>query len=144
MVEFWERVEELRKALGMTQREMSTESGFIKTKVEAWLARNPQPIPKGADCVALARTLGTSVEYLVTGEEVDDEDEQEIGEANGMRVSDDPVLKAIADDPDLYRAAQLISADKRKALAVLAFAGEKPLDSYKAVTDESRVNKKQA
>ena len=143
MIEFWERVEELRKTLGMTQREMSIESGFIKTKVEAWMARNPQPIPKGSDCVALARTLGTSVEYLVTGEEIDD-DEQEIGKASGTRISDDPVLKAIADDPDLYRAAQLISRDKRKALAVLAFAGETPFDSYKSVIDESKANMKRA
>ncbi|MFA6775152.1 MAG: helix-turn-helix transcriptional regulator [Sphaerochaetaceae bacterium] len=126
MIDFWKRVEALRKTLGMTQRELSVRCGFPKTKIEAWLVQNPQPIPKGDACVALAKALGTSVEYLVTGEEYNDEENEWTGKRSGRWISDDPVFKLIADDPELYQAAQLIASDRKKALAVIVLAGEQP------------------
>ncbi len=123
MIDFWKRVEGLRKTLGMTQRELSEKSGFPKTKVEAWLVRKPQPIPKGDDCVALAKTLGTSVEYLVTGEEYSDEENEPVGIASGKKLSEDMVLRTIADAPELYRVAKEIVMDRRKAQAFLFLIG---------------------
>lgn len=70
MIEFWSRVEHQRKSLGLTQREVSLRCGFPERKIETWLSRKIQSIPKANECVAIASALGTTVEYLVTGEEL--------------------------------------------------------------------------
>jgi hypothetical protein len=80
-------------------------------------------IPKGDDCVALAKTLGTSVEYLVTGEEYSDEENEPVGIAAERNSRMILWLRTIADDPELYRVAKEIVMDRRKAQAFLFLIG---------------------
>ncbi|MCH3921117.1 MAG: hypothetical protein LKE39_11810, partial [Sphaerochaeta sp.] len=52
-----------------------------------------------------------------------DEENEPVGIASGKKLSDDLVLRTIADDPELYRVAKEIVMDRRKAQAFLFLIG---------------------
>jgi transcriptional regulator with XRE-family HTH domain len=49
--------------------ELSRKAGIPKTTVYTWLRDKKKAVPDAVDAFFLARALGTTVEYLVTGEE---------------------------------------------------------------------------
>jgi len=69
---FAERIARLRTAKGISQAELFRRMGFSATRrggspVSDWETARSQPRPQ--DYPALARTLGCSIDYLVTGKE---------------------------------------------------------------------------
>ncbi len=68
MIEFWIRVEELRKASNLTRKELSNIIAVSPKTVDNWVARNI--IPAGDKCLSISNTLTTSIEYLLTGKEL--------------------------------------------------------------------------
>lgn len=64
---FWERAEALRKRLDLTQRQLSRRMGVNDRSVETWVQRNTMPNADQA-CI-IAKALGTTVEFLVTGDD---------------------------------------------------------------------------
>ncbi|MGB4406757.1 MAG: LexA family transcriptional regulator [Sphaerochaeta sp.] len=65
MIDFWIRVEGLRKASNLTRKELSKIIAVSPKTVENWVARNI--IPAGDKCLSISSTLDTTVEYLLTG-----------------------------------------------------------------------------
>lgn len=65
---FWERIEHLRTISDMTQERLSKKIGLSHRAIGSWKQR--QHIPPGDVCVSLAKLFGTTVEYLITGEEL--------------------------------------------------------------------------
>ncbi|MBK5247758.1 MAG: helix-turn-helix transcriptional regulator, partial [Peptostreptococcaceae bacterium] len=68
MIEFWIRVEELRKASNLTRKELSKIIAVSPKTVDNWVARNI--IPAGDKCLSISSTLTASIEYLLTGNEL--------------------------------------------------------------------------
>ena len=68
METFWDRVDILRTQMDMTQQRLSQKLGLSQRSVESWKQR--KFIPSGAICVSIANLLSTTVEFLVTGEEL--------------------------------------------------------------------------
>ena len=52
---------------GMVVKELSDKAGISKRTIDGWLAVKDPTTPKVDDAVAIARVLGVSVEWLVTG-----------------------------------------------------------------------------
>lgn len=65
MIEFWIRVEGLRKASNLTRKELSKIIAVSPKTVDNWVARNI--IPAGDKCLSISNTLTTSIEFLLTG-----------------------------------------------------------------------------
>src|SRR5574344_1498525 len=64
---FWENVESVREYKNLTRKELSAKAEFSIASISTGLARGSTP---SADiAVRIARVLGVSVEYLITGEE---------------------------------------------------------------------------
>jgi transcriptional regulator with XRE-family HTH domain len=62
----------LRKVIeekGLLGKEVSKISGIEKRTIDKWVSKTKPTIPNVYDAYAIARALGTTVEYLVTGEE---------------------------------------------------------------------------
>ena len=53
---------------GQVVKEISAASGVSKRTIDNWLALVSPTMPRVDDAVAVARALGVSAEYLVTGE----------------------------------------------------------------------------
>ncbi|MBI9095553.1 MAG: LexA family transcriptional regulator [Sphaerochaeta sp.] len=68
MIEFWSRVEGLRKAVSLTRKELSAIIAVSQKTVDNWVARNI--IPAGDKCLSISSALNTTVEYLLTGNEL--------------------------------------------------------------------------
>lgn len=64
--EFWKRVNFLIKKTNKTQNSLSVECGFPERRINNLSATNTYP--RADESVAIARALGTSVEFLVLGE----------------------------------------------------------------------------
>ena len=64
---FWNNVKSLLHQQGKTQRAFSVECGLAERRLENLIAahRSPDII----EAFVIAKTLGTSIEYLITGEE---------------------------------------------------------------------------
>jgi transcriptional regulator with XRE-family HTH domain len=62
-----QRVRRLRKAKGWTQEDLQAEAQLDQSTLSGLENRNA--MPKGDSLVRLARALGTSAEYLITGAE---------------------------------------------------------------------------
>jgi len=73
MLSFWKRVRELLTN-DLNQAWLCREIGVSSSSLSAWINRNR--LPKADMAVKIANALGVSVEYLVTGKE-NDEDENE-------------------------------------------------------------------
>lgn len=54
---------------GMLVKELAKLSGVHKRALDSYLLRENQSMPPADNAVKIARALGVSVEYLVTGEE---------------------------------------------------------------------------
>lgn len=69
-MEFWKRVKEQISTQNTTQEWVAAKCGIASDKFRRWATR---PIMPNADeAVAIARALGVSVEYLVTGSDASD------------------------------------------------------------------------
>lgn len=64
MAEFWKNLESLMEAESLTQTDLANELGISKTTVSNWRGG---VIPKADTAVEIARVLGVSVEFLITG-----------------------------------------------------------------------------
>lgn len=66
-----DRLRETIKLSGLAVKELSQKSGVRKGTIDNWVGINPT-IPRATDAVAVARALGVTVEYLVTGSDAQD------------------------------------------------------------------------
>ncbi|EFW37907.1 helix-turn-helix domain-containing protein [Treponema phagedenis] len=73
IVSFWETIKSLIKQRRTTQRGLSTTCGFAPRAIETWIAANQ--LPDAFQVYTIAKTLGVSVEYLVTGAPTDNTQE---------------------------------------------------------------------
>lgn len=64
-MDFWLRVREKLDYQGLTQRELAERIGESYNTLQSWINRNR--LPNAEQAVKVADTLGTSVEFLVTG-----------------------------------------------------------------------------
>lgn len=64
--EFWARVKTLLKEKKITQKQLSLDIGCAERSVDIWIAKDN--VPGVFEAYKIARILGVSVEYLVTGE----------------------------------------------------------------------------
>ncbi|MCQ2598472.1 MAG: helix-turn-helix domain-containing protein [Treponema sp.] len=86
--EFWARVKTLLKEKGISQKQLSLDIGGSERSVEVWIAKDN--VPDAFEAYKIAKILGVTVEYLVTGEYVvNDESARLMEEAQKM------VLEAI-------------------------------------------------
>jgi len=73
MIEFWDRFESQIKALSLTKKEVAALAGINYGTFVNYSTNNR--IPKTEEAIRIARAIGTSVEYLVFGEESDIDEE---------------------------------------------------------------------
>ena len=67
MLDFWERVNTLSKALGISKKELAT---ILKISYNSFTGyQTKDRVPRAEVAVKIAQAIGTSVEYLITGEE---------------------------------------------------------------------------
>ena len=64
---FWQRVKQSLKELKVTQRELAEYLGIPIRTMENWMSRGIYPLV--SDGYRIAKYLGVSVEYLLTGRE---------------------------------------------------------------------------
>lgn len=76
MIQFWERFEAQIKNLSMTKKEVASIAGINYGTFVNYATNNR--IPKTEEAVKIAKAIGTSVEFLVSGEETLLDDEQEL------------------------------------------------------------------
>lgn len=67
---FGQRLKALRKAAGLTQKELGDKMFMDRTAIQRW--ERGQRRPHVYNLVLLAGALGCSVEYLATGENVNE------------------------------------------------------------------------
>jgi len=110
MSTFWDRVDNLRIQMNMTQQKLSEKLGVSLRSVESWKLRNY--LPNGAICVAIATLLSTSVEFLVTGEELALPDDDYLAEPSPVLVTTKGPLVQDCEEPTILvpLAPQKISA----------------------------------
>lgn len=65
--EFWKRVKALIKEKKTTQEYVAGKCGVTLGVFKAWIFNNR--LPDAAQCVHMAGALGTTAEFLVTGEQ---------------------------------------------------------------------------
>lgn len=110
--DFWNRVEVERDRLNITRKELATVTGISKNTIETWFSR--LTIPPGDRCLSIAKALGVSIEYLITGDEVDLQDEN-------------PIVQAIYKNKKLYAINEcLIESGPNKIDAVAELLGVCP------------------
>lgn len=68
--EFWEKLNGYIKNTGLSQRSFSEKCGFAARRIESLYSGNRFPDPN--ECVDIARVLGISVDYLLTGKIAED------------------------------------------------------------------------
>lgn len=94
---FWERVEHLRSSANMTQERLSKKLGLSHRAIGSWKQR--QHIPPGDVCVSLAQIFGTTVEYLITGEELSLPDDDFIEPKPSEYRNEKGIISADPDEP---------------------------------------------
>ena len=72
MIDFWKRFEAQMNALSLTKKEIAAMSGINYSSFIGYATKGR--LPKTEEAVKIAKVLGTSVEYLVSGEEPDSEE----------------------------------------------------------------------
>jgi phage repressor protein C with HTH and peptisase S24 domain len=75
MIEFWERFETQMKVLSLTKKELAALAGISYGTFVNYSTNNR--IPKTEEVVKIAKTIETSVEYLVSGKETEIEIEKD-------------------------------------------------------------------
>lgn len=66
--DFWARVKQLLKEKGITQKQLSKDIGCAERSVDIWIQKGN--VPGVFEAYKIAKILGVTVEYLVTGEYV--------------------------------------------------------------------------
>ena len=84
---FWDRVDTERERLNLSRKQLASITGISKNTIETWVAR--LSVPSGDKCLMIAKALGVTIEYLLTGEELDLQD-------------DDPIIQSILSNKTLY------------------------------------------
>lgn len=69
---FWERLENLRKSIGKSQRDIENELGFSTGSYSKWRTSIPTP----DRLIKLADYFGVTTKYLVNGEELNSNKEK--------------------------------------------------------------------
>lgn len=69
MVDFAERLRDIRKSLGMTQSQVAAKSGLSQSNINTWERGRSMPLPDGL--IALADCFDCSVDYLLGREKED-------------------------------------------------------------------------
>lgn len=64
---FNERLGELIEESGKTHKEIAAESGIKKNIIDSYTSKNGTSNPSAENAVRLAKVLGTTAEYLMTG-----------------------------------------------------------------------------
>ncbi len=64
---FWQRVDSLLSYKNMTRKALASDAGFDVSNIGKGISNNN--IPAADTAVKIAKILGTTVEYLVTGED---------------------------------------------------------------------------
>ena len=90
MIEFWSRVETLRRTIDLTRKELSASIEVSSKTMDNWVARNI--IPSGDKCYSIAQALTTTVEFLFSGNELPLADEDSFKDSPS--VSETPVFYA--------------------------------------------------
>lgn len=67
MLDFWNHVKEELEYKGMSQKELAFITKISYNTFQSWMTKDR--LPDAADSVKIAKVLGVSVEYLVTGTE---------------------------------------------------------------------------
>lgn len=67
MLDFWNHVKEELDYKGMSQKELASITKISYNTFQSWITKDR--LPDAADSVKIAKVLGVSVEYLVTGTE---------------------------------------------------------------------------
>ena len=91
------RIGQLRRARGMTQDTMAEQLGVSPQAVSKW--ENDQTCPDISLLPKLARTLGVTVDHLLTGEQEETHQVQTAPDTQRKRV-EDMVLRISMDTPD--------------------------------------------
>ena len=73
---FWERVQELMDIQGMERKALPLEANFDPSNIGKGIKENR--LPSAETAVKIAKCLGVSVEYLVTGTSVSCDDIEEV------------------------------------------------------------------
>lgn len=73
MLKFWERFETQMKALSLTKKEVAATTGIAYGTFINYSTLDR--LPKTEEAVKIAKAIGTTVEYLVSGEDTDFDDE---------------------------------------------------------------------
>ena len=80
--EFWNRVKELIKQNKLTQDLVAQECGVTINVMKSWIFNDR--LPDAAQAIRIAKTLNTSVDYLVNGQSVSDMDSKVINTFNNI------------------------------------------------------------
>lgn len=83
---FWERVQELMDLQGMERKALSLEANFDPSNIGKGIKENR--LPSAETAVKIAKCLGVSVEYLVTGKSVSPSAMSELEEERLKTVKD--------------------------------------------------------
>ena len=80
--EFWNRVKELIKQNKLTQDLVAQECGVTINVMKSWIFNDR--LPDAAQAIRIAKTLNTSVDYLVNGQSASDMDSKVINTFNNI------------------------------------------------------------
>lgn len=118
MVEFGERIYNLRKKSGMSQEEFADKLGVSRQAVSKW--ETGQSVPDSEKAAAIGAYFGVSLDWLINGVETEDEEQS----APLPEVSQAPEAKPAKKKPGIVRA--LIIA----GIITLAFIGVNALSAF--------------
>lgn len=120
MKTFWDRVDTLRTQMDMTQQKLSEKLKISHRTIESWKQRDY--IPNGSVCVAIASLLSTTVEYLVTGEELSLSDDEYVKEESQKpeRQEEIPAPPVMAPNGHTY-----VCANNEEPMLIVPIADQK-------------------
>ncbi len=67
MLDFWRNVKSELEYKGISQKELAVKIDESYSTLQSWINRDR--LPNAVQAVKISKTLGTSVEYLVTGQD---------------------------------------------------------------------------
>lgn len=120
---FRERVEQLLKEKGMTQRELALQLGVTEVTVSRWLTEGDNGRnPKSTYLAQMANILGTNLDYLLGKDKQEQKQKSSGSVLGGLVITAGVVIAAVA----LAKAAGLLGEkDKDEIEKILNEGGEK-------------------
>ena len=88
--QFWNRVKELTKQNKITQDTLAKECGVTVNVLKSWIFNNR--LPDVAQAIYIAKTLNTSVEFLVRGSQLSELETKLINAFNEVSEQNKPLL----------------------------------------------------